>query len=84
MYETDRSKFVFKYAMNCPDRVKSKYKLYREFLLRLSPEASAIEYSNWKLPISSGRAKLYLFSKDIYFKLPNKFTKIFRKKYSKS
>lgn len=73
----------FKYVMNCPNSMKNKYNLYREFLLQLSPEASAIDYSNWKLPIASGRSKLYLFSKDIYFRLPNKLTKLFRKKYKK-
>jgi asparagine synthase (glutamine-hydrolysing) len=73
----------FNYAMNCPDNMKNKYKLYREFLIELSPDASEVEYANWKLPITSSRTKLYLFYRDIYFRLPHKITKLFRRKYKK-
>lgn len=37
------SLMVIDHAMNCPDGVKSKHRLYREFLSLLSPKAAAIE-----------------------------------------
>ena len=70
--------------MNCPDSLKSKYRLYRHFLVKLSPKASSIDYSNWGLPIASNKSKLYLLARDLYFKLPPEFTKILRKKYKKA
>jgi asparagine synthase (glutamine-hydrolysing) len=74
----------FNYVMNCPDNLKIRYNLYRQFLKKLSPRASAIDYNNWKMPIASNKSKLYLFTRDIYFKLPPRFTKPFRKRYKKA
>jgi asparagine synthase (glutamine-hydrolysing) len=37
------SLMVIDHAMNCPDGVKSKHRLYREFLSLLSPKAAAID-----------------------------------------
>lgn len=35
----------FHYAMNCPDRDKQGYRLYREFLAQLHPAAGDIDYA---------------------------------------
>jgi asparagine synthase (glutamine-hydrolysing) len=58
----------FNYAMNCPDKQKSRYTLYRNFLLELSPEASAINNANWNLPITSLRYKIRSSLTDIIFR----------------
>jgi hypothetical protein len=39
--------------MSLPDRHKQKFRLYKEFLLYLSPRLAAIETENWTLPITS-------------------------------
>lgn len=61
----------FIYAMNCPDEQKTDYGLYREFLLKLSPEAAAIDNANWKLPIISKRYKTKLLIRSILHSLPS-------------
>jgi asparagine synthase (glutamine-hydrolysing) len=43
----------FDRAVRCPDEQKSQYGLYREFLLRLSPEAAAIEHGGTGRAITS-------------------------------
>ena len=57
-----------RYAMNCPDSQKSRYRLYRSFLLGLSPEASAIRNPNWNLSITSSRYKIKSALSDILFR----------------
>ena len=58
-----------RYAMNCPDSQKSRYRLYRSFLLNLSPDASAIRNANWNLSITSSRYKIESALTDIFFRL---------------
>ncbi len=58
----------FRYAMNCPDRQKSRYTLYRNFLLELSNEASTIKNANWNLPITSRRYKIKSSLTDGFFR----------------
>ncbi|MCP4700930.1 MAG: hypothetical protein GY862_29355 [Gammaproteobacteria bacterium] len=61
----------FRYALNCPEKMKGGYKLYREFLLKLSAEVAAIENANWGWPITSSKTKLLFFGRDyIYPNLP--------------
>ena len=54
---------LFKYAMECPDAQKTYYRLYRSFLMKLSPLAASIDNATWDIPISSNRSILYLFCK---------------------
>ncbi len=66
----------FTYAMNCPDNMKKRYKLYQEFLLCLSPEATVIDNANWRFPITSN-SRLFL-SGTVYPRLPSKFKGLIR------
>ncbi|MDR4506264.1 MAG: asparagine synthase-related protein [Candidatus Scalindua sp.] len=66
----------FNYAMNCPDRQKLYYNLYRKFLYKLSPKVAAIEYPNWNAPAMSKRLIVKLF---IISKLPRKFKEVTKK-----
>ena len=62
----------FNYAMNIPDSMKSRYKLYGEFLTQLSPRASGIRTTHGNIPIGSMKARLHSFATDIYIGLsPN-------------
>lgn len=64
---------LFEYAMNCPDEQKSNYALYREFLLKLLPEASTIKNANWNLPITSKWLRIRFLLSSMYQKLPRNF-----------
>jgi asparagine synthase (glutamine-hydrolysing) len=44
---------VFAFAMACPPQQKAGFRLYRRFLLSLSPEVFSISHANWRVPISS-------------------------------
>ena len=68
-------KFV-NYSMNCPDQQKENYKLYRQFLVKLSPQISAIEYSNYNAPITSKILKIKLF---VNSKLPIKIREVIKR-----
>ncbi|HMA75771.1 MAG TPA: hypothetical protein VKO43_00515 [Candidatus Krumholzibacteriaceae bacterium] len=70
----------FNFVMNCPDKHKAKYKLYREFLLKLSPEASAVRNANWGFDISSKKYLLYLYARELYYILPASLKKLLRNK----
>lgn len=59
---------LFRYAMKCRDSQKSRYRLYRSFLLNLSPDASAIRNANWNLSITSSRYKIKSALTDIFFR----------------
>lgn len=48
------SLMVIDHAMNCPDGVKSKHRLYREFLSLLSPKAAALEFVGGMTPDRGG------------------------------
>jgi asparagine synthase (glutamine-hydrolysing) len=66
----------FIYAMNCPESLKRRYKLYQRFMMKLSPEASLIPKAKWRFPITSD-FKLFLFT-SIYLRLPLRLKGIFR------
>lgn len=77
----------FSYAMNCPDEQKSMYRLYREVLLKLVPEAAAIDYANRKASITSIKFKTDEFIAEylpaiqkINLKIERNFKKIFGRK----
>lgn len=74
----------FDYAMNIPDSMKSGYKLYGEFLTKLSPQASAIDNVRWKAPIRSGRARLRLFAMNFYLNMPPNLRRIIKQVLKKA
>ncbi len=67
---------VFRYSMNLPDDLKKNYKLYREILVRLSPEVAAINNSEWQFPITSWKLPFYGIARRVYFALPKPLRKI--------
>jgi asparagine synthase (glutamine-hydrolysing) len=48
----------FHYALNCPDRDKKAYRLYREFLTQLHPEMGGVAYADWQAPLGSRKFSL--------------------------
>lgn len=74
----------FHYAMHCPDPMKTRYRLYGRFLLKLSSRASAVDNANWKLPITSNKYKWRLFASDIYSKLPSNFRRRVKSKLGRA
>jgi asparagine synthase (glutamine-hydrolysing) len=69
----------FKYAMNCPDAQKSKYDLYRNFLLRLSPDAANIDNCDWGMPITSNKLILRLIMQRMSNKISRDFRQVIKK-----
>ena len=58
----------FKYIMNCPDQQKTKLRLYREFLSRISPSIAGIKNSNWGCSILSTKFRLQQSIMPLYWK----------------
>jgi asparagine synthase (glutamine-hydrolysing) len=61
----------FRYAMNCPDRDKEGYRLYREFLAQLHPAVAGIDYADWQAPLSSLKFSLLYQVKNLTRRRPN-------------
>ena len=61
----------FHYAMNCPDRDKQGYRLYREFLAQLHPAVGGIDYADWQAPLSSLKFSLLYQAKNLTRRRPN-------------
>jgi asparagine synthase (glutamine-hydrolysing) len=61
----------FHYAMNCPDRDKQGYRLYREFLAQLHPAVGGIDYADWQAPLSSVKFSLFYQFKNLTRRRPN-------------
>jgi asparagine synthase (glutamine-hydrolysing) len=61
----------FKYIINCPDKQKSKYALYREFFFIMSPSVAEIKNSNWGCSISSNKFKIIQSLLLLYWKYPH-------------
>jgi asparagine synthase (glutamine-hydrolysing) len=61
----------FHYAMNCPDRDKEGYRLYREFLAQLNPAVAGIDYADWQAPLSSLKFSLLYQAKNLTRRRPN-------------
>jgi asparagine synthase (glutamine-hydrolysing) len=59
-----------KYIISCPDKQKSKYRLYREFFFIMSPTVAEIRNSNWGCSISSSRFKIIQSIMSLYWKYP--------------
>lgn len=65
----------FNFVMNCPDHLKSKNTLYREFLLELCPQVCRINNADWNLPIISKRLPIKLYLKSVF---PIQYRKIIK------
>ena len=61
----------FHYAMNCQDRDKQAYHLYREFLAQLHPAVGGIDYADWQAPLSSLKFSLLYQIKSLTRRRPN-------------
>jgi len=61
----------FHYALNCPDRDKQGYRLYREFLAQLHPAVGGIDYADWQAPLSSLKFSLLYQAKNLTRRRPN-------------
>jgi asparagine synthase (glutamine-hydrolysing) len=82
-YGEDRNRFIFwpvapfyaidfwSEAMSCPFAFKNRYRLFREMLLRISPEAARIDNYAWNLPITSKKMRLYFSAREMYLQLPS-------------
>ncbi len=73
----------FNYGMNCPDSLKANYKLYREFLLKLSPEAAAITNKDWGFSILSKKRSLKMIIDSCKLLVPRKLKNALKKHISK-
>ena len=73
----------FNYAMNCPDKQKSKYKLYHQFLRKLSSGAVEIDYAYLRAPITNYIGKIKLIIKDFVIKYPKLEKEVKRVYFSK-
>lgn len=71
---------VFHYSMNCPDEQKAPHKIYKRFLLKLSPRAASITNADDNLPITSKRFLIKNFILSAYSnKFPLGFKKLVKK-----
>jgi len=71
----------FKRAMECPFELKSRYRLYREILLLFSREAADIINTEWNLPVTSARLRLYWAAREVYLRLPAPLRRFVRARY---
>jgi asparagine synthase (glutamine-hydrolysing) len=61
----------FHYALNCPDRDKQGYRLYREFLAQLHPAVASIDYADWQAPLASLKFSLLYIAKNLTRRSPD-------------
>jgi len=61
----------FRYALNCPDRDKQAYRLYREFLTQLHAAVADIDYADWQAPLASLKFSLLYRAKNLTRRRPN-------------
>ncbi|ODS37464.1 MAG: hypothetical protein A7315_13475 [Candidatus Altiarchaeales archaeon WOR_SM1_79] len=64
------------YAMNCPDKQKASFRIYSDFLLKLSPEAATIDDANLGSPFASNIYKIKGFIKSIIISIISRFPSI--------
>lgn len=60
------SMYFFRHLIGCPDEQKAGHALYRAFLAKLSPEASAINNANWGFSLDSKRYALMRFLRGLF------------------
>ncbi|MBI5102981.1 MAG: hypothetical protein HZB33_14280 [Nitrospirae bacterium] len=76
---------VFRYSMSCPDDQKAPYKLYRDFLIRLSPATVDVDYADYRLPITSRKLIIKKNITSLYVNnMPIQLKMIIRKYFLKS
>ena len=63
--------------MACPDTQKAEFGLYQKFLLKLSPEASAIENATWGLGGTTHKNRVMHFMRNM---LSQKFLRALKRK----
>lgn len=66
---------LFRYAMNCPDEQKTNHKLYKEVLVRLSPEVAGIKNAHWGFPITSQKYYRFVWKRFALDLIPTEFKK---------
>jgi len=71
--------YFFIYAMNCPDKQKANFNLYRKILLQLSHEVAIVNYSNYNSSIDSYEFKSRLLLQYLFRKCPSKIKDIIRR-----
>lgn len=64
-----------RYAMNCPDEQKADHKLYKEVLVRLSPEVAGIRNAHWGFPITSQKYYRFVWKRFALDLVPTGFKK---------
>ena len=67
-YEPITSSPFVHYFFNCPDKAKKMHKLFTPLLESFSQEAAGVVYTNFKSPINSIRAKLFMAA--VYYIYP--------------
>lgn len=65
----------FRCAMNCPDEQKTDHKLYKEVLIRLSPEVAGIRNAHWGFPITSQKYYRFVWKRFVLDLIPTEFKK---------
>ncbi|MHB9029453.1 MAG: asparagine synthetase B family protein [Candidatus Latescibacterota bacterium] len=61
----------FLYAIGCPNEQKAHYRLYRELITQLTPEAAVVNNATWDSPINSPKTVLNFFVRSWYNRLPS-------------
>lgn len=70
----------FQYAMNCPDEQKAKHKLYRELLVRLSPQVANIANSHWGFPVTSKIYHWTVFTQYLRDMIPRQLKRVLKQR----
>jgi asparagine synthase (glutamine-hydrolysing) len=75
---------AFSKTLHCPVEYKERYRLYRDVLRNLSPEATSIDYAKWMVPIDSRGITFYCYLRKVYLSLPSGVRKRLRRLYGGS
>jgi asparagine synthase (glutamine-hydrolysing) len=61
---------VFEYAMGCGQKKKRRYRLYRELLSRMLPQAGSVPNANWGFGVSTPGTGALLVGRELFLRLP--------------
>jgi hypothetical protein len=61
---------VFDYAMSCGEAKKRRYRLYRELLSHMLPQARHLPNVNWGIPAATPATGLVLAARELFVRLP--------------
>jgi asparagine synthase (glutamine-hydrolysing) len=61
---------VFEYAMRCGQRKKRRYRLYRELLSLMLPQAGSVPNANWGFGVSTPGTGALLAGRELFLRLP--------------